>query len=161
MNFRTYVRVDERPGIFFFTLDAASYTAVLATRLVYGLPYRHADMDIEITKSGVSYRSRRHDGSAELVARYSATGTAFLPQPDTLEHFLTERYALYVVRLPGVTWRGDIHHKPWRIQPADADLLRNTVPQAHGLAVADHRPVLHFAARQDTLAWLPKLVAAA
>ena len=44
-NVRTYVRVDGRePGVYFFSLDAASLIAVLGARLGLGLPYFPARM---------------------------------------------------------------------------------------------------------------------
>src|SRR3954471_18570225 len=54
LNCRTYVRRDERPGIWFFSLDASSRPAVAAARRAYGLPYRHA-------------RVRAHDASFALA----------------------------------------------------------------------------------------------
>src|SRR3954471_20196193 len=39
-NIRTYVHLDGRePGIYFFSLDAASWNAVVGARLGFGLPY--------------------------------------------------------------------------------------------------------------------------
>lgn len=155
INLRTYVRVGDVPGIYFFTLEAASWLAVLAARALYGLPYRYATMNVRRTAAGVSYRSRRIGGDAELVAEYAPTGPAFVPRAGTLEHFLIERYALYVVRFGAITLRGEIHHEPWRVQPAQAQLRRNSIPAAHGLMLDDRPALLHFSGRQDTLAWLP------
>lgn len=47
LNVRTYVLgPDGRPGVWFFSLDAASALAVKAARATYRLPYRHAAMSI-------------------------------------------------------------------------------------------------------------------
>jgi hypothetical protein len=158
MNLRTYVRVGARPGIFFFSLDAASRLAVTAARLTYRLPYRYADMKIHSDGEWIHYRSRR-DGppSSEFIGRYRPVGQATEPAPGSREHFLTERYALYTTIGDRIV-RGDIHHSPWRLHRAEATIERNTIAAAHGIRVAEQEPLLHFSARQDSVIWPPKLV---
>lgn len=158
MNLRTYVRVADKPGIFFFSLDAGSTLAVVGARLGYRLPYFRADMSIRKEGDWFQYRSIRSGGKAEFVGRYRPIGSVFEPEPGTLEHFLTERYALYTVIGAGRVLRGDIHHRPWPLQPAEAEIEVNTVPTAHGISLPDRPPLVHYAARQDTLVWPPKIM---
>lgn len=158
MNLRTYVRHDDRPGIFFLSLDADHRLAVLAARATYRLPYRKATMRVERQGEDVVYDSRREDDPvpADFSARYRPAGDVFTALPGTLEYFLVERYALYTVPREGSVLRADIHHPPWPLQPAEAEIRTNTVPSAHGIALPDRPPLLHFSARQDTLIWLPE-----
>jgi hypothetical protein len=51
--------------------------------------------------------------------------------------------------------RADIHHAPWPLQPADANIRVNTMADAAGIRLPGSAPLLHFAKRQDTVAWLP------
>jgi len=44
LNVRTYVTVDDKPGVWFFSLDAASPTAVRLARATSHLPYYRARM---------------------------------------------------------------------------------------------------------------------
>lgn len=160
MNLRTYVRVGDKPGIFFFSLDAASCLAVLAARTFYRLPYFCASMRITPRDGWFEYQSRRReDGDAAFAGRYRPAGPLFQAMPGSLEHFLTERYGLYVVLRDGKVLRGDIHHRPWPLQRAEAEIGRNTVAAAHGITLPDERPLLHFSARQDTLVWAPRVAA--
>lgn len=159
MNLRTYVRVGDRPGIFFFTLEAGSSLAVAAARAFYRLPYHRADMETGEENGWVRYRSRRRDGSAAFEGRYRPSGPVSHAGEGTIEHFLTERYALYAVLRNGGLLRGDIHHRPWPLQPAEADIEVNTVAAAHGIELPDREPLLHYSERQDTLVWPPKPVA--
>ena len=152
VNVRTYVRVGGKPGVFFFSLDAASLLAVVGARVSFHLPYYHADMRLEERDGEIAYRTRRSRSDAELVARYRPTGAPLVATPGTLDHFLTERYALYVVR-GGRVLRGDIHHAPWRLQPAAATIERNTLAGASGVTLPDVAPLLHYSARQDTVLW--------
>lgn len=158
MNLRTYVRVGGKPGIFFFTLEAASRLAVLGARMLYRLPYHRAQMQIGRESGWIRFRSRREADGAGVEARYRGTGPWFEAAPGSLEHFLIERYALYTVIAQGWVLRGEIHHRPWTIRVAEAEITRNTLAGAHGLALPDRPPLLHFCARQDTLVWPPEPV---
>ena len=72
--------------------------------------------------------------------------------PGTLEAWLTERYCLYLVTR-GQVFRGEIHHPQWPLQRAEAEIIANTMAASHGLILPDTPPLLHFAARIDTLEW--------
>lgn len=158
MNLRTYVRQDDRPGVFFFSLDAASTLAVLAARAFYRLPYFRARMDMRREAGSIVYRSERVDGDARFEASYRAVGAVAPAERGSLEYFLIERYALYAQHRPGRILRADIHHVPWPIQPAEAEIRENTVPAAHGIQLPDAAPLLHFSAQQDTLTWAARPV---
>jgi uncharacterized protein len=151
-NVRTYTTIGGRPGIYFLSLDAASALAVAAARATYRLPYHRAHMAIERTGQEIRYRSRRADPAAELIVSYRPDGTVFRAPPGTLEHFLTERYCMYVVDERQRIRRADIHHPPWPLQPAVADIDSNTMAAPHGIELRGE-PLLHFTARQDVVIW--------
>jgi uncharacterized protein len=155
MNLRTYVRHGERPGIHFFTLDAANRIAVAAARTAYRLPYRTAHMGITRQDGWIHFRSERADGSAALDVQYHGIAPGRPAEPGTLEHFLFERYALYSGLADGELLRGEIHHLPWQLQRAAAVFERNTVLTDHGFGGIASEPLLHYAAQQDTLVWSP------
>jgi uncharacterized protein YqjF (DUF2071 family) len=158
-NVRTYTTVDGKPGIWFFSLDAASLLAVVGARLTYALPYFHARMSIERDADGeIAYATSRIARRAALRTRYRPTGDPFQARPGTLEHFLTERYCLYTV-VGGTVRRAEIHHPPWALVPASAEIERNTMAAPLGLDLSADEPLLHFAARQDVVIWAPKRVA--
>jgi uncharacterized protein YqjF (DUF2071 family) len=150
VNVRTYVNHGDRPGIWFFSLDAASRLAVEAARRVYALPYHHADMRAERRGASIDYSSRRTSGGHDFAGTYKPTGPAAPPQPGTLEHFLTERYCLYTTR-NGALCRAEIHHPPWPLQPAEAELRENTMPPP-GIE-PEGEPLFHFSGRQDVVIW--------
>jgi len=156
LNVRTYVRVADRPGVFFFSLDAASLMAVYGARMFYGLPYFHARMSSERDDGWIHYRSRRQQGRpAEFAGRYRAVGGEFVAAAGTLEYWLTERYCLYTAHGSGRATRVDIHHLPWTLQRAEATIEVNTMPP-DGLELPDSEPVLHYAQAQDVLTWAPR-----
>jgi uncharacterized protein YqjF (DUF2071 family) len=151
LNVRTYATIEGRPGIWFFSLDADRAAAVLAARVTYQLPYRHATMSIARTGTRIAYRSRAD--TAAFAAAYEPAGPVAFPRAGSLEHFLTERYCLYTIDRSGRICRADIHHAPWPLQPARAELAENTMTAPLGIELPDEQPLLHFAARQDVLVW--------
>jgi uncharacterized protein len=153
LNVRTYTRFGGKPGIWFFSLDAARAAAVAAARRLYRLPYHHADMTITRSARRVGYRSRRISGPpAALEAEYAPAGTARSPAAGTLEHWLTERYCLYTLDGHGRVMRAEIHHPPWPLEPATAAMRLNTMAPA-GVELPSEQPLLHFARRQDVIIW--------
>ena len=98
LNVRTYVTLDGKPGVDFFSLDAANPIAVQTARRLAHLPYYTAAMHVAPRDGWIDYRSHRtaaHAAPAEFVGRYVPVGPATPPLPGTLEYFLTERYCLY------------------------------------------------------------------
>lgn len=158
LNVRTYVKVgDGKPGVFFFSLDAERALAVAAARLLFHLPYFLASMRVRVRNDVVEYTSRRMGSAtpAEFAARYAPVGAVFNAVAGSLEHFLTERYCLYTTDRRGRALRVDIQHRPWPLQVATAELRVNTMAKAAGLELPSRPPLLHFARRQDVVAWLP------
>ena len=162
LNVRTYVRVGDKPGVYFFSLDAANPVAVAVARALFHLPYFRAQMDCQAEGQAIRYKSRRtHNGAApgELGGSYGPTGPVYTVTPGSLEAWLVERYCLYSVDRRGRIFRGEIHHAPWPIQKAEAEFARNSMAQAAGIALPDIPPLLHFARRLDVVAWAIQQVA--
>ena len=156
LNVRTYVRVGDRPGIYFFSLDAGRRLAVAAARRLLNLPYYAASMTVNCLSHGVRYRSvRRATCPAEFKAEYVPIGPPFCATAGSLEYFLTERYCLYHENHRGTPYRLEIHHPPWSLQLADAEIATNTMAAASHLSVRGSPVLLHFARRQDVVAWGP------
>ena len=162
LNVRTYVTMREKgvekPGVYFFSLDAGNRIAVALARRFFLLPYFRARMATWETRAGwVEYRSHRiHPGAAPANFRgtYRPTGRVYLSRPGSLEHWLTERYALYTVDAKGRPYIGEIHHMQWPLQPAEAELRpANLAGASAGLRLPDTPPLLHFARRIDMAAW--------
>jgi uncharacterized protein YqjF (DUF2071 family) len=151
MNVRTYVTLGGKPGVFFFSLDAASLPAVWAARALYRLPYFHARMSVVQRDGWVTYESVR-DRDARFRGRYQPVSDIRQRQKGTLEHWLTERYCLYTVARNSV-FRAEIHHVPWPLQDAEAEILENTMASAAGIKLPEIPPLLHFAMQLQVLIW--------
>ena len=103
LNVRTYVKSGGRSGVWFFSLDAASWLAVRAARWL-GLPYYDARMTVKTHGERVAYSSERTHKSApaaELGATYGPTSPVYQAVPGTLDHWLTDRYVHFAALQPG------------------------------------------------------------
>jgi uncharacterized protein YqjF (DUF2071 family) len=151
LNVRTYVRAaDERPGIWFFSLDASSRLAVEAARRGYKLPYFHARMSAMRRGEWIEYECARIQERGRVFSgRYRPDGGAFNPEPGSLEWFLTERYCLYTTDEQGVLQRAEIHHEPWSLEAAEAEIELTTISPIE----LDGAPLVHFGRRQDVVIW--------
>jgi uncharacterized protein len=160
-NVRTYVRAGDKPGVYFFSLDAASRLAVEGARIAFGLPYFTSEAKVDNVRDGIHYRTTRVDSRgapATFHGEYWPTSALFNAEPGTLEYFLTERYCLYTRHWGRAIWRAEIDHAPWPLQTAEADIRINTMADAAGITLPDDDPVLHFARYLDVKVWRPMRV---
>lgn len=158
LNVRTYVIRNGMPGVWFFSLDAANRVAVRGARRFFHLPYFDAEMSVVRSGAEIRYASRRtHRGAAEagFEARYEPVGPVFRAAPGSLEDWLTARYCFYAADGAGGIYRSAVHHNPWRLQAARAEVLRNTMTDPIGIRLPDATPLLHFAEKTEVVGWLP------
>jgi uncharacterized protein len=151
VNARTYVHLEGRdPGVWFFSLDANHQVAVWAARALYRLGYRYASITME-REAGVRFSSRRiRPGPlpAGCEVTYTPQGPVSPAAPGSLEHFLAERYVLYAARGRRL-YQGRVHHAPYPLQKARADVLREDLVAAAGLSHPDVAPLAHYASSVD------------
>ena len=172
LNLRTYVRDRNSgtAGVYFFSLDAANLMAVGVARAFYHLPYHWAEMRFEQkTERDFSFSSRRCFSSQPVLfkARYRGLGpTRKLAEsrPGSLEYFLTERYYLFSLNWAGQLVRAGIHHLPWPLEEAEAEIEQNDLASAIGIQLPDQAPILHYSRRLAVYIWpaevlRPKLAA--
>ncbi len=154
INLRLYVEAEGKPGVWFLSLDAANRVAVIAARRLYHLPYFHASMHVARRGDELAYASRRRGPDPiGFEARFRPCGAAYESVPGTLEHWLTERYCLYSARADGRMTRVEVHHHPWPLQAAEAEIATNELFEPHGLAISDDPPLLHFSRHLDVAIW--------
>jgi len=159
VNVRTYVTLDDRPGVVFFSLDAGSRLAVAGARAWYALPYFFATGGVTARGGWTHVTSRRaHPAAppARLVASYRPIAPVARAPAGSLEAWLTERYGLYAVTGDGQVWRADIHHVPWPLQRAEVRIEDNTLAGASGLAVSGPPALVHYSRSLEASIWPPR-----
>lgn len=156
LNLRTYVEVDGKPGVWFFSLDADCWPIVWGGRNLYGLPYHRADMKQDPTGGGFSFTSSRRDGDARFAVRYAATGDMLSVRDGSFEHWATERYCLYARKGCLPVTRVEVHHRPWPLYGAEVEVTENTVLAAAGISTFPGDPIGLFSPGVDVVSWPPE-----
>ncbi len=142
-NVRTYVRHRGEPGVYFLSLEAASWIGVKLGRWGWGLPYFHADMSISVSNDTFDYASCRADQSkAELKVSYRRLEPMGPSEPGSPEFYFLERYLLFVSR-SGRIQRGQVSHTPYPVHRAELISLEDTLVAAAGLEVSGPPVLVH------------------
>lgn len=141
-NLRTYVKHQGQPGVWFFSLDAASSLAVVGARASFGLPYFRADMRWQRDGDRVHYHSERRwppPRPATLDLDYEISAAHGPAAPGTLEHFLVERYHLFARHpLLGLV-QGEVRHPPYPLRRARVHHLDQSLLPAAGITAVGER----------------------
>jgi hypothetical protein len=159
LNLRTYVEVDGVPGVWFFSLDASNPVAVWAANTIFGLPYHRARMQVELDEGGegdgvrVAFVSRRRRGGVGCDVAYRPTGPAEVAEPGSLPHWLTERYCVYAAAGAGRLTRTEVHHAPWPLQPAEAEIRSLDLGRPLGIELTRAPDLLHYSRGVPVVLW--------
>jgi uncharacterized protein YqjF (DUF2071 family) len=158
LNVRTYVSFGGKPGVYFFSLDAGSLSAVWGARVFYRLPYWKASMKVK-GRGGtkIEYASKREHGPKPAVFRgsYGPTSAPAHAVPGSIRHFLCERYCLYAFNRKRL-YRGEIHHLPWDLQEARCEIEENTMALAAGITLPPQPDLVNFSRELKVLVWAPE-----
>ncbi len=114
LNLRTYVRINNKPAVYFFTLDSNHFFAVLIARLGFSLPYRFRPIEIAIQNT---YRLK----SDELTLEAKIEDEII---QDEFHQWATERYALITKRFGRDMW-GVVEHEKWKLQSVKLKEIRD------------------------------------
>jgi uncharacterized protein len=148
-NVRTYVVRNGEPGVYFFSLEAASRLAVAAARAAFALPYHYAHMTLGHDASVARYFTRRSRSGVTHDVRYRLHEPMAASAPGTLQHFLLERYLLFTERR-GTPLRGQVHHTPYPVQRAEVLQVHDELVAAAGLPAVTGLPSLvHYSPGVD------------
>lgn len=157
LNVRTYVYLDNVPGVWFFSLDCNSAAAVFAARTFYHLPYYKAEIELAEKNASedclVDYSLSRTDTPpAEFHSSWKIAEKLPTSQPGSLEFFVTERYCLYSEH-DGNLYRARIHHPPWPLQKAKLISFNSSMIESHGLPTPQGDPLLHYCEELSVDIW--------
>ncbi|NBC05323.1 MAG: DUF2071 domain-containing protein [Bacteroidetes bacterium] len=157
LNVRLYVEYEEKPGVWFLSLDATNPLAVWAARRFFYLPYYRAQMNLEKQENSYKYHSTRKEATdVNFKAVYEPTSKPYQADKNSLEHWLTERYCLYAQNSEGYLYRTEVHHLPWPLQKAELEIMTNNMLSPFAIHLPDTSPLLHFSSRVDVVIWPPE-----
>ncbi len=133
LNLRTYVRdrFTGTPGFYCFSVDSSNLFAVAAAHIAYHLPYRLAEMHLEQrSEREFAFYSRRRFARKQVIfrARYRGLGPSERLaeiRAGSFEYFMTERPCVFSTNRAGHPIRANLHHVPWPLEEAEAEIERN------------------------------------
>lgn len=109
VNIRTYVKRNDKPGIWFLSLEAQKSGSAAMGRLMAGLNY---------LKSSIVHEQNFHESfnrnhNYYIKARYKPDNGICLK--SDLDRWLTDRFSLYH-EMSGTIYSNDIHHRDWPLK---------------------------------------------
>lgn len=150
-NVRTYVRYNDKPGIFLFSIDVDNLASTLIAKRWYRLPYYNADTIFYKQENTYYFSSKRkEDKNCVISGAYRPlTERLFAPQKLTIDHWLLERFYMYSSNKHNL-YITEIQRPPWRIQLAEAKIRENTMFAPLNIDISAAAPIIHFAKGMET-----------
>ena len=133
-NIRTYVKVNNKPGVYFLTLDAQSLITCFYASRAYGLPYNYTMGKIEVNEKRYSWESKRFIKGYEVSGTSNMIGKSMISKQGSIEEFLFERYCLFALRNKKICV-GYTKHNPWNIYVAQAEVKKNNLTKSFNLGI--------------------------
>lgn len=145
INIRTYVKYNDRPGVYFLSIEAGNKFACQVAELISDLPYRFADMK---RTDDVMICSHEEVGD-RLHIRYQPGGK--IKRKTELDEWLTERYFLFHDSDTAIITY-ELHHLPWNLQKMELNQLKGNFHPVNHL-LNDAPDLCHYSSGIQVLAW--------
>lgn len=146
INFRTYVKVNGKSGVYFLNIEASRRFIVMLAGALSGLPYDLA----QIQKKGHRYYAINSFKGRKIDIEYSLGNPISIK--SELDIWLTEKYCLYKGSGDKIA-RYDVHHAEWELQEVEARKLDIRYPVL-GLDLGDTKPdVMHYSEGVKAITW--------
>ena len=157
-NVRTYVRGPSGdPGVWFFSLEAARFLAVVTARTTYRVPYFWSQMDLALDGQTIRYTAQRrwpHPGKVGSLVEVEIWDQYQSAELTGFDHYLTARWTLYG------TWGRRLlmaraQHAPWPLHRARVVVLEDGLVEATGLPAPGDPPIVHWSPGVDVKVGYP------
>jgi uncharacterized protein len=155
INLRAYVTVDNKPGIYFFSIEASKRLSAMISRMLARLPYQYSPMNVGHIGEMYRYRSENKSKGLHLDTEFEITQEEVAK--SAIDNWLTERYCLYHDE-GSRRYRYQIHHHPWKLKKIMMNTL-NMHYRAGDLTLHDRSPdLLHYSPGVKVIAWKRELI---
>lgn len=156
VNVRTYVLVNGRPGVWFFSLDVDRFIPAAVARLTYRLPYCWGRTTHErrgdVLETAVHRLWPSRVDPSRLVVRVGEP-----VEPDELDAFLTARWGLYSRTRTGLRY-APVDHEPWPLRSASVVEIDDSLVAAAGLSAPRGEAHVRFSEGVSVRVGLPRRV---
>jgi uncharacterized protein YqjF (DUF2071 family) len=147
LNLRTYVRHHGESGIHFLSIHASNPLLVGLARLATPLPYQSAQMTYDRNEGNLRFATHRPmaDGRDRVfVLGFRPTGTAYRARPASLDHWLVERYRLFVEGPRNRLLCTVVDHPPWDVQSGQVQVTANTMAVPFDMNLTGAPALAHY-----------------
>ena len=151
-NIRTYVNLNGKPGVYFFSLAATDWLNAKMAKLFFQLPYFYRNMDI-VVKTADSFTFSLREQERQTEWTYRPTSDQRLAVKGSLEEWLVERYCLYTVNKRGEPMRSDIRHRSWLLQDVEVDFQDSSIFSDHWISLSSQKPICHYSKKKEVQIW--------
>lgn len=139
VNVRTYVRVGDRPGVWFFSLDVDRLLPAVVARLTYRLPYCWGGGTSHVRTGDTLSTEVRRRWPGRVADSSIVVEMGEPVQADPVDVFLTARWGLYSMGLRGLRY-APVDHEPWPLRTARLVSLDDSLVRAAGLSTPQGEP---------------------
>ncbi|MBU8880406.1 DUF2071 domain-containing protein [Bacillus sp. FJAT-29790] len=156
INLRTYVIYNGKPGIYFLSLDSRNWASTMIGKSWFHLPYYYAQISFQQKGQAFHFQSTRKgkiDEPIKFSCNYAHSSEVYFTQEGTLDHWLTERYCMFSSDKGSNIYSVDLHHRPWPLQKAEAEIYTNTLFSPFHFDLSEVKPLSHFSKGIDALFW--------
>lgn len=153
INLRAYVFKDNKPGVYFFSIEAQKVISAFIAKSLSGLPYEKANIFKKTKNNLITYISNNKIKNFKFEISYEIGDE--LPEKTKLDKWLIERYCLYLNKGKKL-YRYEIHHKEWKLK--EINLIKLTIDYKIGsLEIKDKKPdLMHYSDGVKVIAWKPQ-----
>ncbi len=150
INLRTYVTYCGRPGIWLLSAHADNGLAIGVARQLTPMPYVRADLKYYRDDQELRWQATSGASTSDpFVLWDTRVGLATIRQPFEQcnagrDHWLLERYRLYVTGRGNSLRFADVEHLPWRIGLIRGDIAANRLGAPFNLDLSPAPDCAHF-----------------
>ncbi|HNQ27833.1 MAG TPA: DUF2071 domain-containing protein [Aquaticitalea sp.] len=145
INIRTYVTYNDKPGVYFLSMEGSKRASCKVLKAISKFPYKHSKM----TRTDFSYDSHNisENNTLQIIYRNKATSC----HKDNIDLWLTERYTVFNER-NGKLIEYDVHHLEWPLEEIDIKQLKLDYPKWNHL-INDRPDRRHYSQGVKVLTW--------
>ncbi|MFT3702455.1 MAG: DUF2071 domain-containing protein [Agriterribacter sp.] len=149
INIRTYVVNNNKPGVYFLSIEAGKTLSVLIAKFLSELPYQKSNIKRTTDDEADHYSSTNFKRGFEFNASFKIGMP--VAQKTELEKWLTERYCLYL-KNGSKLYRYEIHHKEWGLHHVEMLDLK-AVYQIRDFALDKSPDLINYSPGVKVVAW--------
>lgn len=127
INFRFYVKskIDGSKGVVFIKEFAPKPLIALTANLCYNEPYFYRNIKLKIKKTKKHLKLSYKHKSTKIVAE--STLEVEQLKPESINHFVVDRYIAFIKNSKQKTVKYTINHKPWQLLKANTITVDNKI----------------------------------